>query len=348
MHRSILTATALLTALIAAQPASAIDEVVRKSTEKSAKGTIKSVTKELVSMEDSIGNPIEVPANDIVDIKYGDEPPDVNLGRGKAAAGNLDGALEDFTKSAGAAGSDDNVKAEIAYLIARTTARQALEQDASKLEDAAGKLSAFGSSHPNSYRFYDAKLMLGQVQLAQADYAAASGTFAALTSAPWPDYKMAGQNASARLALKQGNLPQALSAYEAVLALPADGPAEISRRNEALLGKAAVQLQQNNAQDALASVNEAIAAADPEDSGVQAEAWVLKGDCLRAGGRTKEAILAYLHVPVLFEKEKVLLPRALYNLAQLWPAVDQLERGAAARQELLEKFPENEWTRKLQ
>lgn len=347
MYRSILTASALLTALVLTQPAGAIDEVVRKSTEKSAKGTIKSVTKELVSMEDSIGKPMTVPANDIIDIKYGAEPPELNLGRGKAAAGNLEGALADFATSAKAAGANDNVKAEIEFLVARAIGRQAMEQDPSKLADAATRLSGFTSNHPNSYRFFDATFLLGRVQLAQSDFAAAAGTFSTLGTAPWPDYKMAAQNASARLALKQGDLPKALSAYEAVLALPAAEPAEISRRNEALLGKAAVQLQQNNAPAALTSVNEAIAAADPEDSAVQAEAWILKGDCLRVGNRTKEAILAYLHVPVLFEKEKGHLPRALYHLSQLWPAVEQLERGAAARQELLGTFPDNEWTKKL-
>lgn len=344
MYRSILTASVLLTALIATRPAGAIDEVIRKSTEKTTKGTVKTVTKELVSLEDSVGKPIEVPANDIVGIKYGSEPPDINLGRGKASAGNLDGALEDFAKGVG---SDDNIKAEIDYLIAHTTARKALEQDASLLGDAAAKLGAFGSSHPGNYQFYNSKLLLGQVQLAQEDFAAAAGTFSVLEGAPWADYKMAAQNNKARLALKQGNLPQALSAYEAVLALPADSAGEVSRRNEALLGKAAVQLQQNNAPEALNSVNAAIAAADPADSAVQAEAWILKGDCLRAAARTKEAVLAYLHVPVLFEKEKVHLPRALYHLSMLWPEVDQVERGLAARQELTDKFPDNEWTKKL-
>lgn len=347
MYRSILTATALLTALIAAQPASAIDEVTRKSTEKTSKGTVKSITKEVVSMEDSVGKAFEVPANDIVGIKYTSEPPDVNLGRGKASAGNFAGALEDFAKGAAAAGSDDNVKAEIEYLVAYTVARRALEQDSSTLGEAASKLTAFGSNHPNSYQFYNAKLLLGQVQLAQEAYAEAAGTFGTLEAAPWADYQMAAKNNKAKLALRQGQLPQALSAYEAVLALPADSPGEVSRRNEALLGKAAVQLQQNNSTEALTSVNEAIAAADPEDSAVQAEAWILKGDCLRAAGETKKAILAYLHVPVLFEKEKVHLPRALYHLAELWPTVDQVDRGLAARQELENSFPDNEWTKKL-
>ena len=345
MYRSILTAIALLTAIIVAQSASAFDEVIRKSTEKTSKGTVKSVTKEVVSMEDGVGKTFEVPANDIIGIKYTSEPPDVNLGRGKASAGNFDGALEDFAK---ASSSDDNISAEIDYLVAATIARKALEQDASTLADAAAKLTAFSSKHPNSYQFYNAKLLLGQVQLAQEAYAEAAGTFGALEAAPWADYQMAAKNNKAKLALRQGQLPQALTAYEAVLALPANSPGEVSRRNEALLGKAAVQLQQNNSAEALNSVKEAIAAADPEDSAVQAEAWILKGDCLRAAGETKKAILAYLHVPLLFEKEKVHLPRALYHLSVLWPTVDQVERGVAARTELQTSFPDNEWTQKLQ
>jgi TolA-binding protein len=73
----------------------------------------------------------------------------------------------------------------------------------------------------------------------------------------------------------------------------------------------------------------------------------LKGDCLKSQGKVKEAILAYLHVPVLFEKEKVALAEALYNLAVLWPRADQPERGLAAQQELQENYPDSPWTKKL-
>lgn len=326
--------------------ADAFDEIVRKSG-KSSKGNITELTRDSVTITTGVGDKTTVPANEIINVSWDSEPAELNLARSAEQTGNLPRALEGYQTSAGKAGSNEDIKAEIDFLIARTTARTALEQDSSKLEDAAKKLDAFSKANASSYRHFDTLFLLGQVQLAREEFDAAGQAFTKLAQAPWSDYKMAAQNANARLAMKKGDLGVALSSYEKVLTQNAKTPAEVSRRNEALLGKADVMLQQNNAQLALETINSAIGTADPEDTAVQAAAFVLKGDSLKALGRTKEAILAYLHVPVLFEKEAVLHARALYNLATLWPKVDQPERGAAARTELQDNYPDSPWTKML-
>lgn len=333
--------------IVSATAADAFDEVSRRS-DKSVRGSITDVKRDGVTVKPAAGASVTIPANDIGDIRWDDEPLSLSGARVAAKNGNTDRALEELGKSATDPKAKGDIKAEIEFLTAHLIAQAGLDQsDTTRLDDAATKLDAFVSAHGTNARYFDAVFMLGRVQLARQDFAAAEGAFQQLAQAPWSDYKMAAQNANAKLALKKGDLTSALSSFEAVLAQNASSPAEISRRNEALLGKATVTLQQGNAQQALDTINQAIQAADPEDSAVQAEAFVRKGDSLRLLGKTKEAILAYLHVPVLFEKEASLNAEALFHLSSLWATAGQPERGLAARQELTENYPNTEWAKKL-
>lgn len=323
------------------------DEVSRRN-DKSVRGTITDVSKEGVTVKPPAGADVVIPANDIVDIRWDDEPLALNGARIAARNGNTASALQELKKSAADPKATGDIKAEIEYLTARLTARAGLDlSDTAQLEAAASQLDAFTKAHGDSARYFDAVYLLGRVQLALEDFAGAEASFQQLSRAPWSDYRMAAQNATARLALKKGDLASALASFEAVLSQNASTPAEVSRRNAALLGKATVTLQQGNAEQALETINQAIQSADPEDSAVQAEAFVRKGDSLRLLGRTKEAILAYLHVPVLFEKEAAFNAEALYHLASLWSTAGQPERGLAASQELRENYPNTEWARKL-
>jgi tetratricopeptide (TPR) repeat protein len=346
MNRLIFMAGAMLAASLVVNTSGAVDIITRKSG-KTAQGDITAISQESISVKSGIGEMIEVPANDIVSVRWGAEPAELNLARSAEDGDNLDRALEQLKTSSGNAGTNEAVKTEIEFLTARVTSRLALEQDSSKLAAASASLDSFVKAHSDNFRYFDSLQLLGAVQLAGQDYSGAEKSFGQLARAPWSDYKMAAQNSTAKLAFQKGDLNAALTAYEQVLSQSGSAAGEVSRRNEALLGKAAVQLKQGNADIALKAVVEAIAKTNPEDSTVQATAWNLKGDCLKTQGKVKEAILAYLHVPVLFEKEKVPLAEALYNLAVLWPRADQPERGLAARQELEESYPDSPWTKKL-
>ena len=338
--------SAVMTAV--ADQSFALDVITRKN-DKPAQGTIQSITRESVVIKPGVSQPITVPANVIVDIQFNVEPADLNLGRAAERSGDFKRALDMFDKaSKDRNASGDNVKTDIEFLIARVSAKEALQKDSSKLGAAASKLDAFVKAHGTSFRYFEAIALHGQVLLQQKEFDQASQAFERLAQAPWPDYKMAARNATGRLAMAKGDLPAALNSYNEVLGLNAGSAAELSRRNEALLGKASVLIAQSSHDEALKSIVEAIGKADPEDAAVQAEGYVLKGDCLQALGQSKQAILAYLHVPLLFEKEQVLHARALYNLTLLWPKVDQPERALQARQELTENFPDSPWAKKLQ
>ncbi|MFP6770558.1 MAG: hypothetical protein VB859_20460, partial [Planctomycetaceae bacterium] len=237
------------------------------------------------------------------------------------------------------------------FLIARASARLALA-GIGKLEDAQGKLKAFLTAGTSSFRYFDAVNLMGQVQLGAGEFDAAKAQFAGLAKAPWPDYQLAGQSALARVLLAQDNVDGALAAFQEVItkSQKAQSPAEVNQRYQAVLGKSACLIRkkgQASFEAALKDLAVVLSGAANENTEVLAEGYLRQGDCLRLLGRHKEAVLAYLHVDLLFAGEPALHAEALFRLGPLWSAVGQPERAARARERLRSDYPQSSWTKKL-
>lgn len=340
-----LCAACFLTAL--SVPARAIDAVHRKSTDKPAQGEITEITKEFVKVEARIGEPVKVPAGDIARVDWDGEPPKLRLARAAESGGRLQDALEGYREALDELESDnEHLQADLEFLIARATAKQALA-DPQKREEAVGKLEEFRKEHPNSFRYYAALNYLAEVHLAGDEFTRAQSILTLLEQAPQKDYKMAARIATARLALAQGNPGEALSTFDEVIQMPAEGAAETARRYEAMLGKATCLQKQGNNEEALQMLKQVVNESSPENTGLQANAYLRQGDVLRELGRTMDAVLAYLHVDVLFPMEKQLHAEALYRLSQVWKAVGKPERAAEAAATLESEYPNSKWTGKL-
>jgi len=219
--------------------------------------------------------------------------------------------------------------------------------DPAKLDDAIKKLEEFRSKQSDHYRFYEGVNFLGQLYAAKKDFIKAKLAFDALEKAPWKDYQMAAKVASGRLALAENKLDDAVAAYDAVVSMQAEGPVEESQRQEAVLGKARIMILQKKYDDALKLLDEVIAKAAADDAKVNAEAFLRQGDCLREQGADKDALLAYLHVDVLFPSEKAMHAEALYRLALLWDKVGSKARAEEARDRLKSDYENTEWARLL-
>ncbi len=348
MKQVVIAVTTFAVLVASALNAGAVEKITRKSDAKALNGDVTAVTKDKITVKDGVGKVTEVPSNDIVDIEWGTEPEDMKLGRGPEKARKFTDALTSYNKALKDTKAKGNVLAELEFAIARTTAKQAMSEDPSKADDAVKKLEAFVKARADSYRFYEAIFMLGDLLNAKKDYAGAETQYQKLNAAPFPDYKMAAKNASARASLANNDHAGALTKFEEVAAMKGESPAEAFRRNEAMTGKASVLVAQQKYDDAMKVIDSIIEASSTEEGPVMADAYNLQGDCLQAQDKVKEAILAYLHVPLLFEKEKSANAKALYNLAQLWPKVDQPDRAEQAKRALLDDHADTEWAKKLQ
>ena len=333
---------------VSAHRSLAVDTVTRKSTKTPASGEITSTSRTELTVK-RLTKEEKVPANDVVGVKWDGEPARLGIVRSSEEVGNLQEALDGYQEALkDPKSSRKELKADIEYLIARTTAKMALA-DPTNLDDAIKKLDAFRTSHADSFRYYESLDYLGRLYMAKKDLDNAGTTFTQLGQAPWNDYKMAAQNYGAKLKLLENDVDGALSAFEAVVAsAPAKpGAAELSQKYVAMLGKATCLTTQKKHGEAVKVLDEVIKQASATDTRLQAEAYVRQGDCLQAQSKIKEAVLAYLHVDVLFAAEKALHAEALYHLARLSSTIDQPVRGDEARARLTDDYPNSPWAKKL-
>jgi tetratricopeptide (TPR) repeat protein len=80
---------------------------------------------------------------------------------------------------------------------------------------------------------------------------------------------------------------------------------------------------------------------DSAKPGVLAEAWVNKGDVFLAQKQWDGAALAYLHVPVFYPNEKLLMPPAMLGSARAFRGLDDLERAKKSLNELIKDYPKS-------
>jgi tetratricopeptide (TPR) repeat protein len=326
--------------------ASAADSVVRKSA-KAEGGKITGSTRTELQLKTGTGNDVTIPANDILSVSWDDATGELKLGLSDENAGRLDSALQRITKSQAESKTDSDIlKAEFEFLIARVTARMALA-DPSKQDEAIKLLTAFTKSRSDHFRYYEAVALLGQVQLAKQDFDAARKAFDTLGEAPFSDLKLAAKIASGRILMGENKLDEAVGNFDEAAGAAGSTPAEQARRYEALLGKARALSSQGKQAEALAVVDEVTQKAPADDTAVQAEAYVLQGNALQALGRIKEAVLAYLHVDILFPRETAYHAESLYHLSRLWKQIQFPERGLDAQGKLQQSYANSDWAKKL-
>ncbi len=138
--------------------------------------------------------------------------------------------------------------------------------------------------------------------------------------------------------LAEGKAAEALVSFQAVLDNPAQGEAAERRRLAATLGKARCQAAAGKHEEAVAMIRDVIAKGDPEQVEIMAETYNALGLAHRQAGRSKDAILAFLHVDLLYFGSATEHIAALRNLVQLWNEVQKPERADEAAEILKNRY----------
>lgn len=342
--RSLIACAALL--LLLSPAAFAADTITRRDGTR-VSGEITAGTKEGLTIKPTIGEAVTISSADIAGVEWNNATAELRLGISDENGGRFDSAIQRVTKSkSDAANADDRLKLEYDFVLARIASRQALADDA-LLDSAIAKLEAFVKAGSDHFRYYEAIDRLGQLQLAKGDFAAASATFDKLAQASSSEYKLAAKIAQGRIQLAQGQADQSSRSFEEAIAAAGNSPGEQARKYEAMLGKARAQAAQGQHEEALTALDEVTNKAPASATALQAEAYVLQGHSLQALNRNKEAVLAYLHVDILFPRESAYHAEALYHMARLWKLVQSPERGLEAEAKLTAAYPNSDWAKKL-
>jgi len=286
-----------------------------------------------------------IPANKIDRIRWDSEPAQVSQNRTEERNGQFDKAIEGYQAALKDA-ANENLRTDLEFDIARASAAKALK-DEDRYDDAIDRLEKFHTAHPTNFRYYEALRLLAQLYMSKGDVEKGNGALRAMDDAPWTDFKMETDILKAKVALAHDDLGSALKALEGVIAVTPATPAERSRRYEALVTKASCLQKQTKYQQATDVLSGILEEASDEDTKTLADACVRLGDCYQAGGRTKEAILAYLRVDILFPKEKKQHAEALYYLSRLFAQDGKPDKAADAAARLQERYPKSPWTARL-
>jgi tetratricopeptide (TPR) repeat protein len=324
----------------------AADTVYRRGNTATLSGDITSISRtEVVLTGRTNKKEYRIPANDIDRIRWESENPQVSQNRIEEHNGQFDKAIAGYQAALKDA-TNDNLRTDLQFQIARATATKALK-DEDKYDDAIELLEKFRTAHSTNFRYYEALRLLAQLYMTKGDIDKGNSALQAMADAPWTDFKMETDILKAKVALAHDDVAGALKALDGVISVKPANLAETSRRYEALLTKASCLQKQTKYQQATDVLTGILDEASDEDTKTLAEACIRLGDCCQAGGRTKEAILAYLRVDILFPKEKKQHAEALYYLSRLFAQDGKPDKASEAAARLQEHYPRSPWTARL-
>ncbi len=337
---------AVLTATFAADRLNADDVIDRKGATSPLRGDVTEISRtEVVLKGRNNQREYRIPANEIERVRWQGEHAQLTQVRVEERNGQFDKAIAGY-EAALKDSSGDNLTTDLEFLIARTTASKALA-DEENYDNAIKLLEKFRAAHPSSFRYFESLKLLARLYMAKPDVEKANTTMKLLSEAPWNDFKMEADILQAQVALAHGHVDAALAPLDNVLRVKPTSPAEWSRRYEALLTKATCLQKQGKFQEAIDVLTAILDEAAEDDTKTLAETCVRLGDCYQAAGRTKEAILAYLRVDILFPKEKTHHAESLYYLSRLFAQDGKFDKAADAQARLQQSYPHSPWTAKL-
>ena len=303
----------------------------------------------------------EIPVNQIVMVSFDNEPEDLTAAKTQIAGNRFVEALatlERITSDKDNAPRDE-IKQDMEFYKALCSARLAVA-GMTPIADAGRMMKAFIDGNPKSFHCLEGAETLGNLLVAARQYPLAAEYFARLDKTPWPDYKMRAGIANGRSLFAQDQNDEAMKAFDVVLAIDAGGELADAKRELAdakrelvdaqrvwaSLGRASVLAATQKSDEAIRIVEDIILKANPEDEPLQARAYNVLGTAYRQAGRAKEALLAFLHVDLLYPNVLDAHAEALGNLVELWGQMHRAERAQRAKKTLEEQYKESPWAKK--
>jgi tetratricopeptide (TPR) repeat protein len=289
----------------------------------------------------------KVPVNEIEYMVFEMEPIELQTARVEALKEEYDEALKTLAKIKPEDLRRPETKAEFQFYKAISSAQLAIGEGSPKaITDAGRQLMAFEKSFPDSFHYLQACEMLGDLLVSLGKYDMAATYYEKLSSAPWPDYKLHAGVLLARSLQSQKKYQEAISKYDEILAMDAEGKDVDREKSTARLGRAISLAGSGKSAEAIKLLQQLIEkAGDADGDEYYARAYNALGTCYKSAGKNKDALQAFLHTDLMYSKAPAEHAEALANLAVLWPEVNQGNRGKEAIKTLKEKYPLSEWAK---
>ncbi len=306
-------------------------------------GTIKKVSATEVVVSAN-GTERKIPVNEIQRIGLGGEPTGLRQGRTAIFSGQYEQAQESLETVRVDANASSILRQEVDFYRAAAFAHLALRGSGNP-KAAASMLLNFVKRNRDSLHFYEAVELLGDLTLMVGSFENASLYYRQIAKAPFPEFKLRSSVLEGNALRAQGKFDDAIQRYNKALASIANSPESMRQQSIARIGKAGCMAETGKVDEALADLDDIIAKNDASDDQLFALAYLAQGTAHRKAKRDLDAVMAYLHVDLLFFNQRDAHAEALYYLSELWPKVNNPDRGVEARNLLKSRYGTTGWAK---
>jgi len=321
-----------------------IDQIYTSTSEKAYFGKIVSMTATVINFEPQRTGPTEIPANEITRIIFENSPQALFDAQKAILDSDYEKAI-DVLKKETTEDKRREVAEEIVFCRAYSKAQLAISGAADPVE-AAKQMFAFITNSSSNFHYLKACELMGDICVTLGKFADAQKYYAKLGQAPWPDYKIRAQVALGRSYLAQDNAAAADKAYDDALNIDAPGELAEAQRTAARIGKARCMVLTGKTDLALRSLNEILDRTEEKHGEeINAMAYNALGTALRKAGKPKEAILAFLHVHLVYYTQSDLDAEAVANLEKLFIETHKQNHALEMREILNEKYKNSRWAK---
>ncbi len=309
------------------------------------RGRIVGMTPDSIELEKR-GTSVNIDAWRIRKITYSSEPSELDRARDRMEDGRFADCLTELAKISERP-DNEFIAQEIDFYKAYCSAMESLMGGDITAQQAGTLVRDFVRNYPQSYHYYPAVELLGQllVGINKPDLAAAE--FAKLAESRHPGTRVRGLYLQGNALLLAGQTAEARRAFEAVA--NADGTDDESQNYKLLAecGLAKVMAMEGDPDGGQAIAEKIIAEESSENSELFANAYNALGLSHMQAGRLMDAAMAFLHTDLLYANESEAHAEALYYLARIWPQLEFTDRADRARQTLKTRYRNSFWAQQL-
>ncbi|MFM7318220.1 MAG: tetratricopeptide repeat protein [bacterium] len=288
------------------------------------------------------GKAESVKTDDVESVAYGGIPPAYLEAEIREKNGDYTAAIDGFRRASTTAGLRPVVAQQVKYRYAESLANAA-GQDPARTAEAVTALQEFVRAFPNGRNVPAALEVLLTLVRSGDDPARIDSVIADMAKIPGAQGR--ANLLKADLLVDRGQPDEALKQLSTARTQIAKG-SDLEKTAQSIQIKALVGKKSFTEAEKLA--RDLIAAADPNDFESLAPAYNSLGDCLRAAGKPKDAMIAYLHTEILYDRATAEHARALASITELWRVLEKPDRAEQALSKLASTYPRSPWLKKAQ
>lgn len=314
------------------------DMLWKRGEKKMISGEITSVTPESLSFK-SGGRTQTISVGDLDRLRFGDAPSGLTAVR----AAYRNGQLKQAKTQLAAVNQSGRpfVQQELAYFKAVITAKLALSGKGN-VEAAAREVGGFLKSNSDSFRYYEACEVMGDLAMSLERFQPAIKYYEKLANSQSPNFAARGALLLGDIWLLKDDKAKAGNMF-ARASQSADS--RISAMGE--LGVAlALCTSKQGAIKAIPAIEKVIAENDSSDVELFARAYNSLGQAFLAAAQNEAALDAFLHTDLLFYRATDRHAEALFHLSKLWMTVNKPAEATKARQTLKQRYASSMWAKR--